>query len=341
MKQPQGIPCGFSLKKEKIPLKKKETQVLTNPFPYSDSNKRYYTYDYYLKQRYGGKCAKITLDAGFTCPNIDGRCGVGGCIYCSSRGSGDFTAGAHLSIKEQFEVQKEKILKKWPGAKLIPYLQAHTNTYAALDELQRVYEEVLALPDTVAFHIATRADCLPDETVSYLAKIAKRTDLTVELGLQSVKDETAALINRGHTYADFLDGYNRLRAASDKIRIAVHLIDGLPGETKEDMLASAREVGRLHPDEIKIHLLHVLKGTALARLYEREEYLPMNENEYVEVVVEQLSLLPSDIVIGRLTGDGPADILLAPLWSKRKTVILNEIDKMLFCHNLWQGKCAK
>ncbi len=322
-------------------MKRKATQSESNPFPYSDSNKRYYTYDYYLKQTYGGKCAKITLDAGFTCPNIDGRCGVGGCIYCSSRGSGDFTAGAHLSIKEQFAIQREKIGHKWPNAKFIPYLQAHTNTYAQIDKLRETYEEALSLPDTVALHIATRADCLPEETVAYIAEIAERTDVTVELGLQSVKDETAALINRGHSYADFVRGYERLRAASDKIRVAIHLINGLPGETEEDMLTSVREIGSLHPHEVKIHLLHVLKGTVLGEMYERGEYTPMAEQDYVSVVVKQLTLLPKDIVIGRLTGDGPADILLAPLWSKRKTAVLNEIDKTLFCHNLWQGKCAK
>ena len=319
----------------------KEKQRDTNPFPHSDSNKRYYTYDYYLKKSYGTKCAKITLDGGFTCPNIDGRCGVGGCIYCSSRGSGDFTAGAHLSIKEQFEIQKGRISQKWPSAKYIPYLQAHTNTYAPVDLLRGVYEEALSLPDCVAFHIATRADCLPEEVVCYLAEIAERTDLTVELGLQSVKDETATLINRGHSYADFLDGYHRLRAASPKIRIAVHLINGLPGETEEDMQRNAEEMARIAPDEIKIHLLHVLRGTALAKMYEEGRYLPMTMEAYIETVVKQLEVLPQETVIGRLTGDGPADSLIAPLWSKRKTVVLNEIDKMLFCKNSWQGKCAK
>ena len=322
-------------------MARRNTQRESNPFPYSDSNKRYYTYDYYLKSTYGVKCAKITLDAGFSCPNIDGRCGRGGCIYCSPRGSGDFAPSALLSIAEQFEIQRERVEKKWQGAKFIPYLQAHPNTYAPIADLRRVYGAALALPDSVALHIATRADCLSEEVVALLAEVAEKTDLTVELGLQSVKDETALRINRCHTYGDFLVGFYRLREVSDKIRIAVHLINGLPGEDKEDMLHSAREMARIHPDEVKLHLLHVLRGTPLAALYERGEYTPMTEEAYIETVVEQLTLLPQDTVIGRLTGDGPEALLLAPLWSKRKTAVLNEIDKMLFCKNLWQGKCAK
>ena len=320
---------------------KQKTQAEGNPFPFSDSNKRYYTYDYYLKQTYGGKCAKVTLDAGFTCPNIDGMCGTGGCIYCSSRGSGDFSEDAALSLSEQYRRQTEKITKKWETTRFIPYLQAHTNTYAPSGRLKAVYREALMLPNAVALHIATRADCLGDEVLSLLSEVSDVLPLTVELGLQTVSDEVALAIGRGHTYGDFLDGYTRLRAAVPKARIAVHIINGLPREEKEDMLSTVRALARIRPDEVKIHLLHVLKGTRLATLYEEGRYIPMTRDAYVDIVVAQLRLLPPDTVIGRLTGDGGADDLLAPLWSLKKLTVINEIDKKMFDGGFLQGDLYK
>lgn len=315
----------------------KSTQAARNPFPNSDSNKRYYTYDYYLRQTYGGKCAKVTLDAGFTCPNIDGTRGHGGCIYCSSRGSGDFAPEASLSIAEQYKIQTARIAEKWDTPRLIPYLQAHTNTYGAPARLRAVYREVLSLPGAVALHIATRADCLGEDVLSLLAEVADVLPLTVELGLQTVNDGVAASIGRGHTYAEFLDGYHRLRAQVPSARIAIHIINGLPMETKEDMLNTVQEIAALSPDEVKIHLLHVLKGTALAHLYERGEYIPMTREDYVDTVVEQLRLLPPSVVIGRLTGDGRAEDLLAPLWSLKKLTVINEIDKKMALCGFMQG----
>ena len=312
--------------------------VTKNPFPYTDSNKRYYTYDYYLKKTYGGKCAKITLDAGFTCPNIDGKCGTGGCIYCSPRGSGDFSESALLSISEQYGLQRQRMTKKWDTPRFIPYLQAHTNTYADIEILRRVYAETASLEGAVAMHIATRADCLGEDVVSLLCEVAERIPLTVELGLQSVFDSTARRIGRGHTLADFLLGFKRLRHASSRIRIGVHLINGLPGEAEEDMLASAAFVGSLVPDEIKIHLLHVLRNTPLAAMYESGRYTPLTKEAYVATVVKQLTLLPQSIVIGRLTGDGAEEDLLAPLFSLKKLCILNDIDKELAKTDAYQGK---
>lgn len=317
---------------------KKIKQADINPYPYTDSNKRYYTYDYYLRKTYGGKCAKLTLDAGFTCPNIDGRCGYGGCIYCSARGSGDFAADAALSIKEQYEAQALLMRRKWDTPRFIPYLQAHTNTYAPIERLREVYSEVLALEGAVAFHIATRADCLPREVLSLLREVSEKIPLTVELGLQSVRDDTARFIGRGHTYQDFLNGFYGLRSDVPKARIAVHLINGLPHETEDDMVENARLVGKLHPDEIKLHLLHVLKDTRLAKLYESGEYTPMSEEAYVDTVYRQLLVIPSDIVMGRLTGDGSKDALLAPLWSLKKLCVLNEIDRKLFENDAFQGR---
>ncbi len=316
---------------------RKTTQRENNLFPYSDSNKRYYTYDYYLRKTYGGKCAKVTLDAGFTCPNIDGRCGVGGCIYCSSRGSGDFAPEASLSILEQYKLQISRITEKWDTPRFIPYLQAHTNTYGEPARLRAVYREVLSLPGAVAVHIATRADCLGEDVLELLAEVADVLPLTVELGLQTAKDDTAALIGRGHSFDDFLDGYTRLRARVPCARIAVHIINGLPGETKEDMLETVRTLASLAPDEVKIHLLHVLKGTVLADWYEAGKYLPMTREDYVDTVVAQLRLLPPGTVIGRLTGDGKAEDLLAPLWSLKKLIVINEIDKKMAQQGFMQG----
>jgi radical SAM protein (TIGR01212 family) len=315
----------------------KPTQRETNPFKYSDTNKRYYTYDYYLRETFGGKCAKIPLDAGFTCPNIDGRCGYGGCIYCSDRGSGDFAASAALPIAEQFKITREKLGSKWNTDRCIPYFQAHTNTYAPLELLKAKYEEALSQNGVVGMNIATRADCLPDDVVKYLAEIAEKTVLTVELGLQSAHDETAKLINRGHTFDEFVKGYEKLRLASDKINICVHIILGLPNETEEMMLETIRRVAVLRPHQVKLHLLHVIKGTPMANMYERGDYVPLEKEEYVSLVCKSLELLPPDTVIGRLTGDGLADDLLAPEWSRKKVSVINDIDKMLFAMNTMQG----
>ncbi len=314
------------------------TQRESNPFLYTDSNKRYYTYDYYLRRRFGGKCAKIPLDIGCTCPNIDGSRGRGGCIYCSARGSGDFAAAPTLTVAEQYAVGRESMAKKWDVSRTIPYFQAHTNTYAPVEFLREKFYEALRQEGVVGMNIATRADCLAPEVLSLLAELAEQTVLTVELGLQSSNDETAERINRCHTFAEFLAGYNALRSASDKLRIGVHLINGLPGETAADMERSARDVAALCPDEVKLHLLHVLRGTRLAAQYARGAYTPLTPEAYVRIVARQLTLLPPDTVIGRITGDGAASELLAPLWSLRKTNVMNTIDKLLYAENLWQGK---
>ena len=308
------------------------TQAQCNPFPYSDSNKRYYTYDYYLRHTFGGKCAKLPLDAGFTCPNIDGKCGHGGCIYCSGRGSGDFAPHAILSIAEQINLQKALYSRKWDVSRCIAYFQAHTNTYAPLSILQSKYEEAWSQEGIVGLNIATRADCLEQDVVRYLAQLSNKTVLTVELGLQTTNDQTAHLINRGHTFADFLSGYHALRTAEEKIGICVHIIFGLPGEDRQTMLNTVRDVAKLCPDQVKIHLLHVLRGTKLADMYQSGEYTPLEREEYISLVAEALALLPPKTVIGRLTGDGAADALLAPLWSRKKTTVINDIDKLLFAN---------
>lgn len=310
---------------------------MTNPFPYSDSNKRYHTYDYHLRSLHGTKCCKIPLDGGFTCPNIDGTKSKGGCVYCSARGSGDFTAGRDKSIPEQFAVMREIMHRKWPSARFVAYFQAFTNTYAPVHVLRAKFEEAIAQPDVVALNIATRPDALPDDVVAYLRELSERIDLTVELGLQSSSDETAALINRGHTFTDFVEGFEKLRG----IKTCVHIINGLPGEDKAAMLKTARDLASLHPHSVKIHLLHVLKNTTLADWYREHRFDCLTLEDYVDITISQLELLPADIVIGRLTGDGAEADLIAPLWSKKKVIVLNEIDKAMAARNTWQGRLAE
>ena len=309
-----------------------------HPFSFNDGSKRYHTYDYWLKSTFGGKCAKIPLDAGFSCPNLDGTCGYGGCIYCSGRGSGDFAEESSVPLREQYDRQRAFLAKKWPTDMCIPYFQARTNTYAPADVLRPIFEEALSWPGVVGMNIATRADCLPDETVALLAELSEKTVLTVELGLQTARDETAALINRGHTYADFLAGYTRLRDGAPNALICVHLILGLPGEDEAAMLETVRRVAELRPDQVKLHLLHVLRGTVLADLYEAGKYTPLEKDEYVSAVVKALELLPPETVIARVTGDGAAEDLLAPLWSRRKREVLNAIDMALSRGDTYQGR---
>lgn len=308
-------------------------EKIKNPFEYTDSNKRYHTYDYYLRKKYNSKVCKITLDAGFTCPNIDGTKGVGGCIYCSSRGSGDFAPSADLSVREQYELVVEAQRKKWPNAKCIAYFQAHTNTYAPVSVLKEKFEAALELPDVVGLNVATRADCISDECAEYLRELSERCDLCVELGLQSSNDGTANLINRCHSYDEFVQGYEKLRG----IDTCIHIINGLPGEDREMMLQTVKDVAKLHPKFLKIHLMHVLKNTRLGDMYEGGEYVPMALDDYVKIVCDQLEILPADIVIGRITGDGAPDQLLAPIWSKKKFVVMNEIDKELVKRSSYQG----
>ncbi len=306
-----------------------------NGFKYSFGEKRFHTLDYHLKTTFGGKAVKIPLDCGFGCPNRDGKCGVGGCIFCSEARSGEFAGDFTKPLALQLEEQK-RLYRKWEGAKYIAYLQAGTNTYAPVEELKGIYDEALSLPDVVGLSISTRPDCIDEQIADLLASYAEKTYLTVELGLQSIHDKTLVRINRGHTYADFLQGYRLLKERG--IRICVHIINGLPGETHEDMLETVRELARLEIDEIKIHLLHIIDGTKLAEEYTSGKIKPMEYSEYIEIVCNQLELLPSETVVARLTGDGDRTALLAPLWSRNKRSVLNGIDKELRKRNSYQGK---
>ena len=319
----------------------KKTQRTENPYKNTDSNKRYFTYDYYLRKKYGKKLARIPLDMGLSCPNIDGRCGVGGCIYCSSRGSGDFAESAALPLREQYERARARLSSKWSTEHCIAYFQAHTNTYAPLEFLKKNFEGALTFDGLQAISIATRADCLESQICDYLSELAEKIPLTVELGLQSSSDETANFINRGHDFATFCEGYRRLREASTKIEICVHMILGLPSEDENTMIQTVCDVANLAPDQVKIHLLHVIRNTVMADIYERGEYTPLTKEQYVSLAVRALELLPPDTVVARITGDGHPDDLLAPDWSRKKVSVINDIDKKLYELGTYQGRKYK
>lgn len=304
----------------------------SNPFPYSDDNKRYHTLNYHNLHTYGCKVHKAAIDAGFTCPNIDGSRGRGGCIYCRS-GSGYFTAGESASVTEQLRMERERIRAKYPDAKIIAYFQAHTNTYAPVETLSRLYNEAVSA-GAEGLAVATRADCIDRERAELLSSLP--VPVTAELGLQTAHDGTAELINRRHSLAEFFEGYRLLKEHG--IRVCVHIINGLPSETAEMMLETARLLGSLRPDGVKLHLMHVIRGTVLADMYDRGEYVPLEKDEYIDITVRQLELLPAETVIERITGDGDKSTLLAPLWSRDKISVLGGIDKRMAELDTWQGR---
>ena len=307
-----------------------------NPFLYSDDNKRYQTYSYYLRHRFGGKVSRISLNAGMSCPNLDGTKGTGGCSYCSPSGSGDFGGMPDQPITKQFADVAARMAEKWDTHQHIAYFQARTNTYAPVEQLRKLYQEALDCPGVVGLSIATRPDCLPEEVCDLLGELAQRTYLTVELGLQSIWDETGKRINRCHTYADFLQGYEKLRKRG--VLVGVHIINGLPGETPDQMLKTAEELSKLDLHLIKIHLLHVIKGTRLAQEYAQGKFSLLSREDYVQVVCSQLERFPAEFVLGRLTGDGDPELLIGPEWSLKKLCVLNAIDQEFVRRNSWQGK---
>lgn len=305
-------------------------------FKYSNSNKRYYTLDYYYKNKYGCKIAKISLNLGLTCPNKDGKVGFGGCSYCSKLGSGDFAGDAMLPLKEQFEDIKKNMIKKWPTCKFIAYFQANTNTYGDLNYLKRNWEEVLTYDNVVGINISTRPDSISKECYDYLEKLNKKTDLVVELGLQTINEKTAKLINRCCSLETFENALKELNKRN--IKVLVHIINGLPYETENDMLNTVKYLSKQNIWGIKIHMLHILKDTAMNNLYEKEKFHVLTKEEYVNIVCNQLELLREDIVINRLTGDPKIDDLVEPFWLTKKFCVLNDIDKELARRNSYQGK---
>ena len=300
------------------------------------NNKRYYTLDEFYKNKFGCKIAKVSLNAGFTCPNRDGTKGVGGCIYCSNNLSGEYAGNIEKDIIEQFNDIKKVMLNKWKDAKFIGYFQAGTNTYASVDKLKSVFEPILKIKDVVGLNIATRADSITDECLDYLEDLNSRTYLTIELGLQTIHEKTSKLINRCHTLKEFESMVLNLRKRN--INVVVHIINGLPYETKEMMLDTIKYLNKLDIQGIKIHMLHILKNTELEKLYEKEKFHVLTKDEYIDIVVSELELLSHNIVIHRITGDPKVDDLIEPTWLIKKFVVLNDIDKELKRRDTYQGK---
>lgn len=309
-----------------------------NPFTFSCDNKRYHTLNYYNKARFGQKIHKAVIDCGLTCPNIDGSKGTGGCIFCDG-GSGYFTH-SDADITAQLTLEKERICRKFgDSARFIAYFQANTNTYAPADTLRQYYEAALTFPNVFGISVGTRGDCLSDEVMSILIELNEKTALTVELGMQTRHDQTIKLINRCCTHSEFLKGFYKLKSAG--IRTCLHIINGLPDESEEMMLQTAHELARLAPEAVKIQMLHVIKGTELEKWYNRGALRLLDRDEYINIVVKQLELLPPQTVIERITGDGDKRKLIAPDWTKDKIAVLGGIDKRLVELDSWQGKLYK
>lgn len=303
------------------------------------NNKRYYTLDCFYKEKFHSKIAKVSLNGNFTCPNRDGTKGVGGCIYCSNLKSGDYAGDYHDDIVTQFNNIKKVMLHKWKDAKFIGYFQAGTNTYASIDKLKSLFEPILQQENVVGLSIATRPDAISKECLEYLNDLNKRTFLTVELGLQTIHDKTSKLINRCHSLEEFTKMVKELRRRN--INVVVHIINGLPYETKDMMLETVRYLNKLDINGIKIHMLHILKNTQLAEMYKKEQFHVLTKDEYIDIVVSQLELLRPDIVIHRITGDPNPDDLIEPTWLIKKFVVLNDIDKELKKRDTYQGKNVK
>src|SRR5690606_7460341 len=295
-----------------------------NPFLYSSDNKRYHTWNYHLRNTFGHKVFKVALDGGFDCPNRDGTVAHGGCTFCSVSGSGDFAGNRADDSLTQFHTIKSILHEKWKDGKHMAYFQAFTNTHAPVEVLRERFEPVLSQEGVVGISIATRPDCLPDDVVEYLADLNKRTYLWVELGLQTVHETTAQLINRAHDFQCYIDGVEKLR--KHNIRICSHIINGLPQETPEMMMETAREVAKLDVQGIKIHLLHLLKGTPMVKQFEKGLLEFLTFDEYVQLVCDQLEILPPEMIVHRITGDGPIDLMVGPMWSVNKWEVLNTID---------------
>ena len=309
---------------------------MENNFKYSSTNKRYHTLDYYYKNRFNEKIFKVSLNANFSCPNIDGTVGYGGCIYCSKTGSGEFAGNKEEAIEKQFIEVKETMLKKWPKAKYIGYFQARTNTYAPVETLRKLHDKVLAQKDVIGINISTRPDSITDECLDYLEELNKKTYLTIELCLQTTNPKTTKLINRCHSLECFEEMVIKLRKRN--IDVIVHIINGLPYETKEDMLNTVKYLNNLDIQGIKIHMLSILKDTPLEYLYKKDNFHILTKEEYVDIVIDQLELLRPEIVIHRITGDPKIDDLVEPTWLTKKFCVLNEIDKEMVRRNSYQGK---
>lgn len=299
-------------------------------------NKRYLSLNHFLREKFGEKIFKISLDAGFSCPNRDGKISKGGCLFCSERGSGDFAGDRNFSIENQFVDIKNMMANKWKSGKYMAYFQAYTNTYAPIDILKEKYDEALKQKDVVGLAIATRPDCLSEEVLDLLEEINKKVYVWIELGFQTVSDETARLINRGYTLDVFEKALEDLRKRN--IDVVVHTIFGLPKENKEDMINTIRYLADKDIQGIKFHLLHLMKDTPMVKLYEKGMIEFLSKEDYIDLICQSICMLPQNVVVHRLTGDSPRELLIGPMWSLKKWEILNEIDKTMEDNDYYQGK---
>lgn len=306
-----------------------------NPFPYSHDNKRYYTWNHYLKSTYDSKVFKVPLDAGFSCPHRNSE-GIGGCTFCSIAGSGDYAGNRKDTLKQQYDEGFAMMARKWPLAKGIAYFQAYTNTYAPLSKLKEIYDPFFDNHPCLAVSIATRADCLDENIIAYLKEKSKIKPLYLEIGVQTIFDSTAKRVNRRENIADIEKKLDMLKSAG--IDVVIHIINGLPGETAEMMIETARWVAKMSPFAIKIHMLHIIKDTVLAHQFEHHPFPILSKEEYVDIVVRQLEVLPPTTVIQRLTGDAVKEDLIEPAWTLKKVSVLNDIDKAMVRLDTWQGK---
>jgi len=302
-----------------------------------NTEKKYRQYSSYLKEVFGCKVYKVTLDAGFSCPNRDGKISTGGCIFCEDGGSFSQAHSGSMQIKEQLETSIFRLQNRFKAKKFISYFQAFSNTYAPVEKLKCLYNQALDNPDVVGLSIGTRPDCVDEEKILLINTYAQTKEVWIEYGLQSIHNNTLSLINRGHSAEDFLAAYDLTRKFGDKIKICVHVILGLPGETKKDMLETAKTLANLKIDGIKIHLLCALKNTELENMYNRGEFHPLSEEEYVDIVCDYLEILPKETVIHRLAGNGLKKILVAPKWLPEKFRILNLIDREMERRGSFQG----
>ncbi|TKJ92099.1 TIGR01212 family radical SAM protein [Paenibacillus sp. PK4536] len=310
------------------------TQATSTPLLWSD--KRFHTWNTEMREQFGNKVFKVTLDAGFTCPNRDGSIAKGGCTFCSARGSGDFAGSRRDDLVTQFNHIRDRQHQKWPHAQYIGYFQAYTNTYAPVEQLREYFEIILQQPGVVGLSIATRPDCLPDDVVDYLAELNERTYLWVEMGLQTIHESTSELINRAHDSQCYEEAVAKLRARG--IRVCAHIIYGLPQETHEMMLDTGRAVAQMDVQGIKIHLLHLMRKTPMVKQYEAGLLRFLEKDEYIKLIVDTLEILPPEMIVHRLTGDAPRDLLIGPMWSLRKWEVLNGIDDELKQRDTWQSK---
>lgn len=307
--------------------------------PHFWGEKRYHSLDYHLKETFGEKVYKLSLNGGMSCPNRDGTIGRGGCIFCSAGGSGEFAGNPSVSITEQIESQKEIVRKKFPVKKFIAYFQAFTNTYAPVERLRALFTEAISHPDIIAISIGTRPDCLPEDVLDLLGELNKIKPVWIELGLQTIHDATAQYIRRGYPLACFETALENLQKRG--LETIVHVILGLPLETREDILKTIEYLAHKNIQGIKFHLLHVLKGTDLATDFANGNFSVFSMEEYVELVIQCLERLPKNFVVHRITGDGPRDLMIAPLWSQRKRAVMNSINNGLAKQNTWQGRLFK